>query len=72
MAPAAPADVEGVIDVSVESCNYFHNHIVSLSIGCLIELTLFIKNHAHSAPKKRAGKKSSLPIVNVEQPGAAA
>lgn len=63
MAPAA-ADVEGVIDVSSESCSYFHNHIVSLSIGCLIELTLFIKNHAHSAPKKRAAKKESSLAIN--------
>ena len=55
-----PKPHESVVDTEPASGNYFHSHLVSLSIGCLIELCLFIKLNASNlgpGKKQRANKK---------------
>ena len=43
--PAAPES--SMIDASIENASYFHGHLVSLSVGCLIDICQFIDGQLH-------------------------
>lgn len=43
-APPATHQTEN-IDASIRNGSFFHGHMVSLSIGCLIDICCFIENH---------------------------
>ena len=56
---AAPPAItqDSIVDVSPENGNFFHGHLVNLSVGCLIDICLFIEQHLHvRGAKKRQPK----------------
>ena len=70
-APTADENTESkLLDFSEESGNFCHGLLVNFSIGCLIEMCLFIETHAHSrGNKKRQSKKQSEEAKQEEPAG---
>ena len=65
--PASQADAEQTISTALDNCHFFHGHVVSLAIACLIDMCLFIERHGRGPKKTSKSKKNS----EVQDPAAA-
>lgn len=46
-APPATTGDGPTVEVSSENGNFLHGHLINLSVGCLIDIGEFIKQHLH-------------------------
>ena len=57
--PAGQDEAEQAINTALDNCRFFHGHVVSLAIGCLIDMCLFIERHGRAPKKASKSKKNS-------------
>ena len=60
--PAPPAITQDglIVDISSENGNFFHGHLINLSVGCLIDIGEFIKQHLHIRGSKKCQPKKTV------------
>ena len=68
--PAALPENIGM-DISSENADFLHSHIICLSIGCLIDLCIFIQQHLNIKSKKRQQSSQRQQLHQQQQDDAA-